>query len=214
MSVIFWVLIFLPAAAAQPGTNKYYSSAGTYQSNCQVSSCASCPPGQYRARCGNDGSGNAAYYGSPGECVPCSLTLPANAQYDPNQVGYLYADSCVYVCNSGYYNTGSACILSTCTPPTDPNAAVSGNVPSCVYTCNAGYLSVANQVASSTCAICPAGTYSSASDLACTPCAANYYASAAGRSACTLCPLPTASGMYLSGCGGSSAGALAQCTLP
>jgi hypothetical protein len=213
MSITFClILLGCQVILAQLPMNSYYSSAGTYQSNCQVSSCAPCPAGSYRSGCGNDGSDNKALFGSSGTCTACTVQLPPYASWDSTQLGSLYSDTCNFICNSGYYKSGNTCLSLICPPPSHNRATVTGNQPSCVYTCNAGYRSVSGQTASYTCAECPAGTFSSQGDVSCTPCPTNQYAVSSASASCTICPLPVTWGMYLSGCGGTSAGSLAQCS--
>ena len=156
------------------------------------------------------------YYASSGVCSACSLVLPANSAYDPSQMGNIYTDSCNFVCNTGYVknSAGTACVTSSCTAPTDTHAMVTTGGSTCVYQCNAGYISLSSQTSTSVCAACPAGTYSTSGNTACTSCATNYYASSTASSTCLSCAalLPTTYGQYLSGCGGTSIGSVQQCS--
>lgn len=191
--------------------NYYYTSNGNFTNSCLSAPCPVCNTGYYRSGCGNSGGTVPdAQKGSPGSCVQCSLK-PANSVYDPYPSGGVFSDAtCPFSCITGFVLSGSQCVATSCTAPTDPNKElVPGTSPTasvpCEVRCKAGY---SGNTASNptTCTICGTGTYAVAGSISCLPCAAGKFSGIAGQSSCTDCSEGSYSASGASACTPCAAG--------
>jgi hypothetical protein len=156
---------------------------------------------------------------SNAQCANCNNNLlPSNSHWMDNVV-----DNCVWACDRSpayYFKTGTTCqackipsdcasgnYVTTCTATADGVCTLCNNKPalnsyytsnspqydasSCDWSCNAGYKKEGN---------------------ACVSCSPTGYTPFSGATACTPCPVCTATGDYRKDCTGTSQGTCEKCT--
>jgi hypothetical protein len=222
MLVVFIVIIaaYLPSAASQ-SQNRYYSSTGTFTSNCAVSDCYACPIGQWNSACGIPGAGGI----TPGSVSTCSVctnafdTGSASMSYTYTTAGG-WQNNCSFTCAYGFSwdNTNKKCISTTCSPPSGSTLLTNSNSPSgCTWSCDTGTYASDMTNKPTTCTPCVAGSFSSiGGSTACTGCPTGTYTISTGFSVCSSCQTYAdnicGSGRYTEGCGGTSSGTCAACS--
>lgn len=221
MHTIFIVLIaaHIPSAAAQLA-NKYYSSTGTFTSNCAISDCYVCPTGQWNSVCGAPGAAGITA-GSSSTCTSCTNAAEAGSpvmSYTYTSTGG-WQNNCTFSCNSGFVwdTVNKKCISTTCSPPQGAELLTNSNSASgCTWICVAGYWASDTSSTAATCTSCAAGYFSSVRGATtCSACSSGTYTTSTGFSVCSSCQsfadVTCGLGRYTYGCGGTSPGTCATC---
>jgi hypothetical protein len=152
-------------------------SAGQYaNSPIYATGCISCPTGQYSPQAYQ----TSCTIAPPGTYIPIAQT----------QATY------VSICGAGLYTPYNT--------PGDPSSGLSVGNTACLIAPAGYYLTVSTQASESNLVICPVGTYSLGSAVACTPVLAGCFANTTGST--TNCPYQTITGTYISLPGATSIG--------
>ena len=145
--------------------------AGQGATSCSICAIQPCPVGTYQPACDARQS----------ECVPCSNTVPANANYSSSGGS---DGVCEWQCKPGFFLEPASTICHTCSDEPCPLGLVRSQcTPAADGVCYyAGWVIVNGTK------LCPPGTSGPDNIGPCVNCQANTYKNQPGPAACTPCP--------------------------
>ena len=184
--------------------------------------CSTCSPGFYNSDCGKEmpcpPEYRKTYCGgnNPGSCVPCPSGYYCDGTNPVPIVPNILPRPCSTTCPTGQFlfpctsTSNSMCIPCTNKPESGAvytsYSLVSNN---CSWQCVAGY-AMENP---GNCTACEQGKFNNApGQSSCLPCSPGTFNNESGMTFCYQCSNTVETGKYVSGCGGSSAGTVLQCT--